>query len=113
MSSISTHILNTATGTPASGVHVNLSHLNADKNWEPIAEGFTNDDGRIPGLVPEGLRLKSGTYRLHFATGDYFQMKDTVCFHPFIEVVFVFDENKHHHVPLLLSPFGYSTYRGS
>ncbi|MFM1745381.1 MAG: hydroxyisourate hydrolase [Bacteroidota bacterium] len=113
MSKITTHILDVSAGKPASGVNVILSRLTNDENWENIAHGITNEDGRIPGLLPEGSFLSLGTYRLHFSTGAYFQNLNTDCFYPFIEVVFDIKDTKHHHVPLLLSPYGYSTYRGS
>ena len=113
MSQITTHILDTSSGTPAAGVAVVLSRLAAKGEWTTLATGTTNTDGRVPGLLPEGNTLEPGTYRLHFATGDYFMKRKTGCFHPFVEVVFELKDTRHHHVPLLLNPFGYSTYRGS
>lgn len=113
MSPITTHILDTSSGTPAAGVVVTLSLRTKDGTWEMIAEGVTNEDGRVPGLLPDGNKLDTGIYRLHFATGDYFLKRKTDCFHPFVEVFFEVKDQRHHHVPLLLNPFGYSTYRGS
>ncbi|MFM2135249.1 MAG: hydroxyisourate hydrolase [Bacteroidota bacterium] len=113
MSQITTHILDTSAGTPAAGVAVTLSRMTAQGHWTEVAVGSTNNDGRIPGLLSDENSLEPGTYRLHFATGDYFKQRNTACFHPFVEVVFELKDARHHHVPLLLNPFGYSTYRGS
>ena len=113
MSPITTHILDTTSGTPASGVMVTLSRRAVDGTWVRIAEGMTNEDGRVPGLLPDGTILENGTYQLNFATGEYFARNMTDHFYPFVEVVFTVKDQRHHHVPLLLNPFGYSTYRGS
>jgi len=113
MSQITTHILDISSGMPAAGVDVVLSRLQNGGTPEVVAKGITNDDGRIPGLLPGESPLPAGIYQLRFETGAYFKRKNTACFHPFVEVVFELKEARHHHVPLLLSPFGYSTYRGS
>ena len=113
MSLITTHILDTSIGLPAGGVAVRLSRQSEAGIWEVVADGITNEDGRIPGLIPPGVQVTAGNYRLHFATGEYFLKKNTASFYPFVEVVFELKEIRHHHVPLLLNPFGYSTYRGS
>lgn len=113
MSQITTHILDTSAGTPAAGVVVTLSRLSGNGSWSHLASGTTNTDGRVPGLLPEGMKLETGCYRLHFATGDYYASRKTDHFHPFVVVVFELKDERHHHVPLLLNPFGYSTYRGS
>jgi hydroxyisourate hydrolase len=81
--------------------------------WEAAGEGTTNEDGRIPGLVAAGQVVTPGHYKLHFDTGGYFSRKNISAFYPFVEVVFEVKDLRHHHVPLLLNPFGYSTYRGS
>lgn len=108
--SISTHVLDTARGRPAAGVHVTLSHRKAGGEWSTIARVETDDDGRAEvsrGPVPRG------EYRLEFASGDYFKASGTSGFYPEVSVVFVAaDADMHLHVPLLLSPFGYSTYKG-
>lgn len=113
MSPITTHILDISSGRPAAGVKVILSSYGEGDKWDIVAHGTTNDDGRIPGLLPDGTILRTGVYRLHFATGAYFESKNIGYFYPFVEVVFEVKDTRHHHVPLLLSPFGYSTYRGS
>ena len=113
MSQITTHILDTSRGVPAAGVAVVLSRL-GDEGWEELAGGVTSPDGRIPDLVTPGETLPGGTYRLHFATGNYFTGHDLPAFYPHVDVVFELgDGGAHHHIPLLLSPYGYSTYRGS
>lgn len=113
MSQITTHILDTSIGKPAAGVNVRLAALATDGGWNTLAEGITNEDGRIPGLIESGKQLLPGRYRLHFETGSYFKQKGIATFYPFVEVVFELTNTQHHHVPLLLNPFGYSTYRGS
>lgn len=110
VSFITTHVLDSATGRPAAGVDVVLEALDGD--WSEVATGTTNEDGRIGDLGPEALA--SGTYRITFDTGSYFAKTDTATFYPEVTITFVIDENeKHYHVPILLSPFAFSTYRGS
>ena len=107
MSQISTHILDTSVGRPAAGVTVELSQQD-----EVIASGVTDADGRLMELGPQ--RLEAGTYRLRFATGEYFQQTGSETFYPSVSIDFsVADPEQHFHVPLLISPFGFSTYRGS
>ena len=114
MSGITTHVLDTAAGRPAAGVAVRLEVRRAGRDWVPLAERTTDADGRVRDLVADGSRLDAGTYRLTFATGAYFAAKGQGTFFPEASVVFeVGDPAQKYHVPLLLSPFGYSTYRGS
>ncbi len=114
MSAITTHILDTAAGRPASGVAVNLDILRGVDDWLPVGRGETDADGRLRTLMPAGAPLESATYRLVFQTRAYFQRFGTDTFYPHVTVVFdVGSAESHYHVPLLLSPFGYSTYRGS
>lgn len=109
---ITTHVLDTAIGRPAAGVSVRLEH--AGDGARIIGEGRTDADGRLRTLVGEGVQLAAGAYRLVFDTGAYFKARGTPGFFPEVVIVFdVRDPAQHHHVPLLLSPFGYSTYRGS
>jgi 5-hydroxyisourate hydrolase len=111
MSAVTTHILDTALGRPASGVPVRLEHL-ADDGVEVLAEAVTNEDGRVPELGPDDVQ--PGTYRLVFATSDYFAADAQTCFFPEVTITFTLaDAAQHYHVPLLLSPFAFSTYRGS
>ena len=114
MSGISTHVLDTSAGRPAAGVRVTLARRAADDSWTAIPQAETDGDGRVGSLLPEGEPLSAGTYRVRFETGDYFSGEGRGTFHPFVEIVFsVADPGEHYHVPLLLSPYGYTTYRGS
>jgi 5-hydroxyisourate hydrolase len=112
MSGISTHVLDTALGRPATGIPVLLERL--DGGVRPLHHGETDADGRVRALLPEGAALEAGLYRLTFETAVYLDATAGGGFYPEVSVVFrVADGAQHHHVPLLLSPFGYSTYRGS
>lgn len=109
MSAITTHVLDTARGRPAAGVPVRLEH-----GGTVLGSGATDADGRLRGLTPADGPLAPGVYRLVFDTGAYFRAQGTEAFYPHVSIDFhVRDGAQHHHVPLLLSPFGYSTYRGS
>jgi 5-hydroxyisourate hydrolase len=110
---LSTHVLDTSKGRPAAGMPVRLDRH--DGTWQPLAEAVTDDDGRLDGLLPgDSDDSVAGTYRLRFGTGPYFAAASTETFYPEVSVVFVItDPGEHHHVPLLISPYGYSTYRGS
>jgi 5-hydroxyisourate hydrolase len=113
MSGISTHVLDLARGRPAAGVVVRLSK-EAEGDWAEIAVGATDADGRVKNLLPSGEPLSAGRYRLRFETGEYHRVQGSGWFHPYIEVVFeVGDSAQNYHVPLLLTAYGYSTYRGS
>lgn len=109
---ITTHVLDTSTGKPANGITIRLQSQK-EKNWQTIAQGITDVDGRITDLLPMGRQLPAGDYKMIFETHAYFQEKNTNGFYPFVEVHFTIPDNAHYHIPLLLSPFGYSTYRGS
>ena len=111
MSHVTTHVLDTGSGKPAADVQVTLRRLDGGA-WVQIAEGATDADGRVKQLGPD--RLPTGTYRLTFDTGKYFAASDTNTFFPEVTITFgVVESETHYHVPLLLSPFAYSTYRGS
>lgn len=110
-SPLTTHVLDTAAGTPAAGLPVLLEHKG--EVWERVSQGTTNSDGRVADLLTPG-ELVRGTWRITFDTGAYFAARGQRGFYPYVAVVFeVTEPGQHHHVPLLLSPFGYSTYRGS
>jgi 5-hydroxyisourate hydrolase len=114
MSAITTHILDISRGRPASDVPVYLEMRGADGNWRSLGAGTTDTDGRVRDLLPEDFDLQAGLYRLSFETGVYFEAQGLKSFYPHVVVAFqVDDARQHYHVPLLLSPFGYSTYRGS
>jgi 5-hydroxyisourate hydrolase len=95
-------------------VVVRLELEGAARSWRQIAKGATDEDGRAGSLLPNSFALQAGTYRLIFETGSYFAAQGTETFYREVVIVFtVRDAQEHYHVPLLLSPFGYSTYRGS
>ncbi len=113
MAGISTHVLDTALGRPAAGIPVTLE-VRSDGAWDHRGGGFTDDDGRIAVLLRDGDPLEVGTYRLSFDTGAYHRGHGNAAFHPRVVVEFdVEAPGEHYHVPLLLSPFAYTTYRGS
>jgi 5-hydroxyisourate hydrolase len=110
---ISTHILDTANGRPANGVDIALEVLDASGRWEHVATGTTNTDGRAASLA-DAAELSGRTVRLRFETGAYFERERCPIFFPWVEVTFAIAHGQaRYHVPLLLSPFGYSIYRGS
>ena len=114
MSAITSHVLDTATGRPARGVPVTLAQQSADGSWRTLGKSETGADGRCQNLLPSGTPIESGAYRLTFDTGSYYSSRSVETFYPQVTVTFtVRDASQHHHVPLLLSPFGYTTYRGS
>jgi len=113
MSAITTHILDLARGRPAAGVAVTLDYRSV-LGWQVLGQSITDADGRIKSLLPAEFGLEVGAYRLTFRTLDYFAATGVESFYPEITILFlVADAAAHYHVPLLLSPFGYSTYRGS
>ena len=114
MTTISTHVLDTALGLPGRGVRVSLERVDAHGDGEVIGSGVTDDDGRVRSLVGAGKSLSEGVYRLRFDTGAYFARDGRTTFFPDVSVAFrVGGASGHYPVPILLSPFGYTTYRGS
>jgi len=113
MSAITTHVLDTSLGRPATGVHITLE-VQERNTWKHLGAGTTDADGRLRTLLPDGVRPQAAVHRLRFAVGDYFAALGATTFFPSVEITFsITAPAEHHHVPLLLSPFGYSTYRGS
>ena len=112
MSHVTTHVLDTAKGKPAEGVKIILYQQHRN-DWVPIANGITNKDGRIADLLKEDQRLPAGIYKMDFFTKEYFDKSGQKSFHPVIPILFEIISEEHYHIPLLLSPFGYTTYRGS
>ena len=112
MSRITTHILDTTKGKPAAGVTIILYGGENDE-WTELARGITNADGRIADLVNKDDLLHYGIYKMRFETKDYFDKSQVITFYPYVEIIFEIEANQHYHIPLLLNPFGYSTYRGS
>jgi len=113
MSAITTHVLDTSRCRPAAGLPVTLE-VEAAGGWILLAKGTTNADGRISDLLSDETVIEAGVYRLIFDTSTYFTSNNVEAFYPEVTVVFrIENTGQHYHVPLLLSPFGYSTYRGS
>ncbi|PYY89570.1 hydroxyisourate hydrolase [Pseudomonas sp. TKO26] len=110
---LSVHVLNLENGLPSPGVKVTLEQ-HVGQEWKALSEGVTNEQGRISELFPTGQALTAGEYRVVFKTGDYFKQAKRDTFFPEIPVIFeVKQTEQHYHIPLLLSPYGFSTYRGS
>jgi 5-hydroxyisourate hydrolase len=114
MSRISTHVLDTARGKPAAGMPVRLERKDSTGKWSPLGSGQTDQDGRCGQLLPDGATLAEGEYRLTFDTATYFATCEVDGLYPAVEILFrVRSGESHFHIPLLLSPHGYTTYRGS
>lgn len=112
-SPITTHILDTARGRPAAGVTVTLERCRGDGTWHEVGSGETDEDGRVTDLMAAHA-LEVGRYRICFAVGPYHDRHGVRGFYPDVDIAFRVDAaDEHYHVPLLLNPFGYSTYRGS
>lgn len=109
---ISTHVLDTGLGRPAAGVMITLERRSGEA-WERIGRGSTDADGRCASLMPDDPVTQMGTYRMRFETAAYFKAKDARCLYPYVDIVFEVSEDRHHHIPLLLTANGYTTYRGS
>jgi 5-hydroxyisourate hydrolase len=110
---LSTHVLDTSIGRPGAAVAVGLQRQETG-GWIDVSRDVTNADGRATGLSPIGTALPAGTYRLTFAVGEYFARRGIESFYSTVTVEFIVrDASAHYHVPLLVSPYGYSTYRGS
>lgn len=112
MSQLTTHILDTTKGRPASGVRLSLYRQN-EEEWKEIGLGTTNPDGRVMSLLNKDAFLEPGIYKMRFETGEYFNKEGIESFYPFVEIIFNITTKEHYHIPLLISPHGYSTYRGS
>ena len=121
MSKITTHILDTTKGKPAEGVTVILygGENNArlkektGQGWIELTRGKTSADGRLGDLLNKDDLLHFGIYKMRFETKDYFDKDRIKTFYPYVEIIFEIEVGQHYHIPLLLNPFGYSTYRGS
>lgn len=117
MGHLSTHVLDTAAGRPAAGVAIELRRLGSDGSGERVASAVTNEDGRTNGPLLEGSALEAGTYELLFHVGAYFAQTGAGPERPFLDVVpvrfTVTDPDARYHVPLVVTPWSYSTYRGS
>lgn len=110
---LSVHVFNLENGLPSPGVEVTLEKQSGNA-WQALSSATTNEQGRITALFPEGKDLEKGTYRVTFKTGEWFAEHKTSTFFPEVPVIFTADGSvPHYHIPLLLSPYGYSTYRGN
>lgn len=110
---LSVHVLNLENGLPSPDVEVTLEKQSGNA-WQALSSATTNEQGRITALFPEGKDLEKGTYRVTFKTGEWFAEHKTSTFFPEVPVIFTADGSvPHYHIPLLLSPYGYSTYRGN
>lgn len=112
MSQLTTHILDTTRGQPAQGVTIVL-YRGGNDEWTEINRGITNTDGRVTDLFKKDILPEQGIYKMRFETKDYFDKQSIATFYPYVEIVFEITSKEHYHIPLLLNPFGYSTYRGS
>ena len=114
MSAITTHVLDTARGRPADGVRVSLEQIDSKEQWRAVGHGVTDNNGRLKTLMSASSAPVPGMYRLSFDTRGYYAQHGIQSFFPMVTVTFeVSNSAEHYHVPLLLSPFGYTTYRGS
>ncbi len=112
MSQVTTHILDTTKGKPAQGVTIIL-YQQQNNDWVEMANGVTNKDGRISDWLNKEVMLTFGIYKMRFLTKGYFDQLHLPTFYPYVEIIFEINTQEHYHIPLLLNPFGYSTYRGS
>lgn len=112
VSQLTTHVLDTSVGMPGENILVQLNS-SIDGSWNCSAIGVTNADGRVSDLLPQGVVLSPGNYQLVFDSAGYYENRKTSTFYPKVEIQFTITGPQHYHVPLLLNPFGYSTYRGS
>jgi 5-hydroxyisourate hydrolase len=111
--SVSTHVLDTAAGQPAAGVAVRLDRQEPGGGWAELASGHTGPDGRLAGWLPDGQPV-AGLHRLAIGSGGYFARQGVATLYPEVTITFeVSEPGGHYHLPVLLSPFGYTTYRGS
>ena len=110
---LSSHILDISQGKPAPNVKIALSKQDKNQTWVLIDEKYTDNNGRIKDfLKEESNKNNNGVYKLTFYITPYFEKLKQKTFYPFIEVVFEIKDNQHYHIPITLSPYGYSTYRG-
>lgn len=112
-SQLTTHVLDTSAGRPGATMTIRLMEQQNGSTWQTMAQGITNTDGRIADLLPAERLLVPGSYKLVFDTGAYFLQNAVKGFYPMVEIQFTVADEQHYHVPLLINPFGYSTYRGS
>lgn len=110
---LSSHILDINLGQPALGVKITLEKQDKNNSWQTIDEKITDKDGRVKDFLEKKGNDNRGIYRLTYHIGPYFKRQQQDTFYPYIQVVFEIKDENHYHVPITLSPYGYSTYRGS
>lgn len=113
VSQITTHVLDTSIGKTGKNIPIRLKRAIGNNQFETIAQGLTNTDGRIPDLLPQSRPVPKGTYLMSFDTAAYFASQNQQGFYPQVDIQFYIFDETHYHVPLLINPYGYSTYRGS
>ncbi|CEI91177.1 Putative 5-hydroxyisourate hydrolase [Rhizopus microsporus] len=112
-SPITCHVLIASLGTPGQGIDVKSEKLDP-QGFNTLSTAQTNNDGRCPNLLPNDYKVEKGIYRVIFETQAYFQKLGQACFYPYVQIVFEIDQpEQHYHIPLLISPYSYTTYRGS
>jgi 5-hydroxyisourate hydrolase/2-oxo-4-hydroxy-4-carboxy-5-ureidoimidazoline decarboxylase len=111
-SQLTSHVLDTSTGVPGKDLTIKLQQSN-NGGWQTVSQGVTNADGRVADLLAPGRKLEYKNYKMIFDTGSYFKQNAIKGFYPEVEIQFTVIDDKHYHVPLLINPFGYTTYRGS
>ncbi|CAO3592388.1 unnamed protein product [Absidia cylindrospora] len=112
-SPITCHVLVASTGTPGRGVNVKIEKMD-NGAFNTLSAAQTNEDGRCPTLLPQGYKAEKGVYRVTFETKEYFSKQGQECFYPYVQIIFeLANPEQHYHIPLLLSPYSYTTYRGS
>jgi 5-hydroxyisourate hydrolase len=109
---VTSHILDTSKGRPAEGITIIL-YVGGNDEWKEIVRTKSDKDGRCAGSLNGNTTLQQGIYKLRFETKDYFDKEGVATLYPYVEIIFEMTKAEHYHVPLLLNPFGYSTYRGS
>ncbi|KAI8973545.1 hydroxyisourate hydrolase [Mycotypha africana] len=113
-SPITCHVLIASLGVPGENIDVKIEKLDSTGAFSTLSTSQTNNDGRCPTLLPEGYKAEKGIYRVTFETAAYFSKMGQKCFYPYVQIVFeLANPEQHYHIPLLISPYSYTTYRGS
>ncbi|CAM0136614.1 unnamed protein product [Umbelopsis sp. WA50703] len=114
-SPVTCHVLIASTGTPGKNVDVKIEKLDQNTaDFKVLSTSQTNDDGRCPTLLPSDHKIEKGIYRVTFETQKYFESQGQACFYPYVQIIFeLTNPDQHYHIPLLISPYSYTTYRGS
>ncbi|KAG1197823.1 hypothetical protein G6F35_012725 [Rhizopus arrhizus] len=112
-SPITCHVLIASLGIPGKEIDVKIEKLD-ENQFSVLSTSQTNNDGRCPNLLPQDYKVEKGVYRVTFETKEYFEKLGQACFYPYVQIVFeITQPEQHYHIPLLISPYSYTTYRGS